>query len=45
MQQWPFSSTPNPDSFILSRIYVAALQGNYSEVLPTPARSKRTVVN
>src|SRR6218665_2441711 len=30
-------------SFIHSRIYIAPLQGNYSEVLPTPARSKRTV--
>jgi len=28
-------------SFIHSRIYIAPLQGNYSEVLPTPARSKR----
>ena len=27
-------------SFIHSRIYIAPLQGNYSEVLPTPARSK-----
>ena len=32
-------------SFIHSRIYIAPLQGNYSEVLPTPARSKRTVFN
>src|SRR6218665_977094 len=31
-------------SFIHSRIYIAPLQGNYSEVLPTPARSKRTVL-
>src|SRR6218665_699091 len=31
--------------FIHSRIYIAPLQGNYSEVLPTPARSKRTVFN
>src|SRR6218665_969743 len=32
-------------SFIHSRIYIAPLQENYSEVLPTPARSKRTVFN
>ena len=32
-------------SFIHSRIYITPLQGNYSEVLPTPARSKRTVFN
>ena len=32
-------------SFIHSRIYIAPLQGKYSEVLPTPARSKRTVLN
>src|ERR1700733_2151733 len=25
-------------------IYIAPLQGNYSEVLPTPARRKRTVL-
>jgi len=31
--------------FIHSRIYTAPLQGNYSEVLPTPAWSKRTVCN
>ena len=33
-------------SFIHSRIYIAPLQGNYySEVLPTPARSKRKLFN
>src|SRR6218665_678756 len=31
-------------SFIHPRIYIAPLQGNYSEVLPIPARSKRTVL-
>src|SRR6218665_2262446 len=29
-----------PHQFIHSRIYIAPLQGNYSEVLPTPARQK-----
>src|SRR6218665_2891314 len=32
-------------SLIHSRIYIAPLQRHYSEVLPTPARSKRTVFN
>jgi len=28
-------------SFIHSKIYIAPLQGNYSEALPTPVRTKR----
>src|SRR6218665_2067408 len=32
-------------SFIHSRIYVAPLQGNYSEVLPTPEQSKKNSVH
>jgi len=32
------------DRFIHSKIYIAPLQENYSEALPTPARSKRTVL-
>ena len=27
--------------FIHSKIYIAPLQGNYSEALPTPVRTKR----
>ena len=34
----------NCHSFIHSRIYIAPLQGNYSEVLQTHAQSKRTVI-
>src|SRR5688572_28000707 len=32
-------------SFIHSGIYIAPLQGNYSEALPTPTRPKRTVLS
>src|SRR6218665_301582 len=39
------SSHQQPFSFIHLLIYIAHLLGNYSEVLPTPARSKRTVFN
>ena len=28
-------------SFIHSKIYIAPLQGNYSEALPTPVRTKK----